>query len=50
MCEACIVHGLGVHEMDCAALVDLAVDLCRIVSFQIGLVFVPDSRGLEHLF
>ena len=50
MCEACIVHGLEVHEMDCAALVDLAVDLCRIVSFQIGLVFVPDSRGLEHLF
>ena len=47
--EACIVHGLEVPEMDCLALVDLAFDLCRVVGFQIGLVFVPGSRGLERL-
>ena len=35
--------------MEFAVLVDLAFDLCRVVGLQIGLVFVPDSRGLERL-
>ena len=48
--EVCIVHGSEVHEMEYAAFVDLAFDLCRVVGFQIGLVFVLDSQGLEHLF
>ena len=47
--EVCIVHDAEVHEMEFAVLVDLAFDLCRVVGFQIGLVFVPDSRGLERL-
>ena len=46
--EVCIVHGLEDPEMEYVVLVDLVLDLCRVVGFQIGLVFVPDSRGLER--
>ena len=48
--EVCIVHDAEVHEMEYAALVDLVFDLCRVVGFQIGLVFVLDNQDLEHLF
>ena len=47
--EVCIVHDAEVREMEFAVLVDLAFDLGRVVGSPIGLVFVPDSRGLERL-